>query len=103
MEKVVKIQNPATLYTEIVTEDVAMLYKRAFPGYGQKEGYFIYKEEKPKYHYQVVDSVGKHLYWHDSREGARYSKRMEEEMPCEGDVPPYKIVRYQLVNPTHIR
>jgi hypothetical protein len=72
-------------------------------GWHIQEGFFLPKEEKPKYLYYVVDSNGTSLAKYSSRENARSFKRSAEKYPFGGEVPPYKIVRYQLVNPTHIR
>ena len=62
-----------------------------------------------KYVYEIHDSNGKvAMHGLDSREQARESKRAceacaEELAEALGEVPPYKIVRFEKVNPTIIQ
>lgn len=102
MEKIFKLTRPIGVGSvEYARKAVADLYVSL--GWQPQEGFFLPKEEKPKYRYDVVDFNGTILNVFSSRERARDFKRAVENYPLEGDAPPYKIVRYQLVNPTHIR
>lgn len=102
MEKIFKLTRPGGVgIVEYAGGGVVNLYINL--GWHAQEGFFLPKEEKPKYRYDVVDSDGTILSSFSSRENARDFKRTVEKYPCEGEVPPYKIVRYQLVTPTHIR
>lgn len=104
MEKIYKLSHPRAGVgeTKYVKERSVVIY--AEHGWQAQEGFFLPKEGKPKYRYFVVDSNGIVLANYSSRERARYFKRGMEKYPLGGEeAPPYKIVRYQLVNPTHIR
>ena len=103
MEKIFKVTRPRGVGGFYNTaEELNDLYLKL--GWHVQEGFFLPKEEKPKYRYFVVGSNGIVLANYSSRESARYFKRAMEKYPLGGEeAPPYKIIRYQLVNPTHIR
>lgn len=57
-----------------------------------------------KYYYQVVDSRGKVVCGQiHNRKMAREVKKDCENYPLPGETIPYKILRYELTNPTVIR
>jgi len=63
-----------------------------------------------KYVYQIIDSKGKVAAGCDclkTREGARYSKQQCEAYKqyheLLNETPPYKIIRYKLLNPEVVR
>jgi len=59
-----------------------------------------------KYVYEVVDAKGNVVVGGDilvARRQARAVKRSCIKDPIEGEQPPFKIVRYELTNPTVIR
>ncbi len=61
-----------------------------------------------KYVYQVIDSNNKVAYdYLKTRKDARHAKRACEEcvhlQEPLGEVPPYKIIRYKLLNPEVVR
>lgn len=102
MEKIFKLTHPAEAGVVVYVKEksVGNYIKN---GWEAQEGFFLPKEEKPKYRYDIVDSAGTVICQAYSRKGARGFKRLVEELSPHWEGPPYKIIRYQLVNPTHIR